>query len=60
VLHWSPEDFWKSTFYEVSCGYIGHLRDKGSLDDKYQWSEDDVLAIEEMKQRFPDTKPGDV
>jgi len=58
-LHWPPEVFWKSTFYEVSCAFIGHMREKGALDDVYQWTEDDVRDIERMKQRFPDKKPGD-
>jgi hypothetical protein len=29
VLHWTPDAFWNSTFYEISCAYIGHCRANG-------------------------------
>ena len=29
VLHWPPDQFWRATFYELSCAYIGHCRANG-------------------------------
>lgn len=26
VLGWPPDKFWNSTFYELSCAYIGNCR----------------------------------
>lgn len=29
VLHWDPDRFWRATFFELSCAYIGHCRSNG-------------------------------
>jgi len=56
-LHWTPDTFWKSTFLELSCAYVGHYREKGTGFKPAIWTADDTLALEEMKRRFPDEKP---
>ena len=61
VLHWPPDKFWNSTFYEMSCAYIGHARANGLgpwYVPTHGWSdvmiESHQAEIEDMKRRFPD------
>lgn len=57
VLRWSPETFWASTFYEVSCAYMGHLIEQGAFKQSHEWTKADVDEIEALKKRFPDEVP---
>lgn len=61
ALNWSPDEFWNSTFYELSCAYIGYCRVNGVgrfAVDESGWSDASVdlfrKEVEEMKRRFPD------
>lgn len=65
VLHWTPDDFWNSTFLEISCAYIGHARSNGLGPWQIHpngWSgvmiEQHKQEIEELKKQFPDMPPG--
>jgi hypothetical protein len=61
VLKWTPDRFWASTFYEVSCAYVGHNKSAGTgrwARRPDGWTEDEISAhleeIADMKRRFPD------
>lgn len=61
VKGWTPDQFWKSTFYEVSSAYIGHCRYNGEgifKRDKNGWTIDDIAEhkanIAKLREEFPD------
>ena len=62
-MGWSPDVFWSSTFYELSCAYIGHCRANGEgrwAKDANGWSQESLEEhreiIAELKNEFPDGK----
>lgn len=64
VLKWSPDRFWKATFYEISCAYVGHSRAEGTgyfAKRPDGWTAEGIDKFREktakMRERFPDTPP---
>ena len=57
-LGWPPAVFWASTPHELWAGLDGWIEANCVQKDKGPLSDDDLLALEDMKRRFPDDKPG--
>lgn len=51
MLKWSPETFWRATFYELSCAFIGHMESVGALKDMVTDADkaefDKIIALQE-------------
>lgn len=63
-LNWEPDAFWESTFYELSCAYIGWCQANGTgrwAVRENGWSqvgiEEHRRQIDELKKRFGDMPP---
>jgi len=45
VLRWTPDVFWKATFYEYTAAMAGHLQSQGLLKHSDTMTRDEFLEL---------------
>ena len=61
VLHWTEDQFWRSTPYGLSCAYIGHCKSTGSGRWAVQadgWSDAEIDDFKEVEALLKAQHPG--
>lgn len=61
MLGWSPDTFWKATFYEVSCAYIGYCQANGvgrwgtnAAGWTPEMMDEHRSAVKDLMEKYPD------
>lgn len=55
ALHWSPSEFWNSTYFEFTHAYVGHLKQSGEYGKVGTvWSKRDLDKAKEQLGTAPE------